>query len=71
MLYPGSAHGVGRLVEAFGAVKQKNLFLKKLYSGEWTGTMMLTEPQAGSDVGALPTSAVKNDDGTYSITGNI
>jgi hypothetical protein len=41
-----------------------------MYSGEWTGTMLLTEPEAGSDVGALTTSAVKNDDGTYSITGN-
>jgi len=70
MLYPGSAHGVGRLVEASGTDKQKNLFLNKMYTGEWTGTMMLTEPQAGSDVGALTTSAVKNDDGTYSITGN-
>ncbi|UCD32574.1 MAG: acyl-CoA dehydrogenase [Desulfobacterales bacterium] len=70
MLYPGSAHGVGKLVEIFGTDKQKNLFLKKLYTGEWTGTMMLTEPQAGSDVGALDTSATKNDDGTYSITGN-
>jgi alkylation response protein AidB-like acyl-CoA dehydrogenase len=39
-------------------------------SGEWTGTMLLTEPEAGSDVGALTTSAVKNEDGTYSISGN-
>ena len=70
MLYPGAAHGVGKLVEAFGTDQQKNLFLRKMYTGEWIGTMMLTEPQAGSDVGALITSAVKNDDGTYSITGN-
>ena len=41
-----------------------------MYTGEWCGTMQLTEPQAGSDVGALTTSAAKNPDGTYSITGN-
>lgn len=70
MMYPGLSHGAGKLVEAFGTKKQKALFLKKMYSGEWTGTMLLTEPEAGSDVGALTTSAVKNDDGTYSITGS-
>ena len=70
MMYPGLTHGAGKLVEAFGTDRQKQLFLKKMYTGEWTGTMLLTEPEAGSDVGALTTSAVKNDDGTYSITGN-
>ncbi len=70
MMYPGLTQGAGRLVEAFGTDKQKQLFLKKMYTGEWTGTMLLTEPEAGSDVGALTTSAVQNDDGTYSITGN-
>jgi alkylation response protein AidB-like acyl-CoA dehydrogenase len=64
------SHGAGKLVEKFGTEKQKNLFLKKMYTGEWSGTMLLTEPQAGSDVGALTASAVKNDDGTYSITGS-
>ncbi|MGE0084565.1 MAG: acyl-CoA dehydrogenase [Desulfococcaceae bacterium] len=63
-------HGAGRLVEKFGTDKQKKLFLKNMYTGKWGGTMLLTEPEAGSDVGALTTSAVKNDDGTYSITGN-
>ncbi|GBC62556.1 acyl-CoA dehydrogenase [Desulfonema ishimotonii] len=63
-------HGAGKLVEKFGTDKQKELFLKKMYTGEWGGTMLLTEPEAGSDVGALTTTAVKNDDGTYSITGN-
>ena len=47
----------------------KNIFLPKLNSGEWTGTMNLTEPQAGSDVGALTTKAEINDDGSYAITG--
>ena len=70
MMYPGLTHGAGRLVQAFGSEKLKKLFLKKMFTGEWTGTMLLTEPQAGSDVGALETVAVKNEDGTYSITGN-
>lgn len=47
----------------------KNRFLPKMVSGEWTGTMNLTEPHAGSDVGALTTRAVPNGDGTYAITG--
>ena len=47
----------------------KNTFLPKLNSGEWTGTMNLTEPHAGSDVGALTTKAEKNVDGSYAITG--
>ena len=70
MMYAGLTHGAGKLVETFGTDQQKELFLKKMYTGEWTGTMLLTEPEAGSDVGALTTSAVKNEDGTYSITGN-
>ena len=70
MMYPGLTHGAGKLVEAFGTDKQKALFLKKMFSGEWTGTMLLTEPEAGSDVGALTTTAVRNDDGTFTITGN-
>ncbi|MDH3881551.1 MAG: acyl-CoA dehydrogenase N-terminal domain-containing protein, partial [Desulfobacteraceae bacterium] len=70
MMYAGLTHGAGKLIQSFGTEQQKRLFLNKMYSGEWTGTMLLTEPEAGSDVGALTTSAVKNDDGTYSITGN-
>ena len=64
------SHGAGKLVEKFGTEKQKDLFLKKMYNGEWSGTMLLTEPEAGSDVGALTTIAVKNADGTYSLTGS-
>ena len=69
-LYGVVGHAAGELIEICGTEKQKKLFLKKMYSGQWSGTMQLTEPQAGSDVGALTTSATKNPDGTYSITGN-
>ena len=54
---------------AFGDDAQKERYLPKMISGEWTGTMNLTEPQAGSDVGALTTRAVPRSDGTYGITG--
>ncbi|HKK90675.1 MAG TPA: acyl-CoA dehydrogenase family protein, partial [Desulfobacteraceae bacterium] len=64
------AHGAGKLVEKFGTEQQKKLFLRKMYTGAWGGSMLLTEPEAGSDVGALTTRAVPNGDGTYSITGN-
>ena len=70
MLHNILIHGAGKLVERFGTDKQKELFLKKMYTGEWGGSMLLTEPEAGSDVGALTTKATKNDDGTYLITGN-
>lgn len=63
-------HGAGKMVELFGTEEQKSLFLEKLYSGTWGGTMVLTEPEAGTDVGNLSTTAVKNPDGAYSITGN-
>jgi hypothetical protein len=69
-MYPGLCHGAGKLIESFGTDHQKQLFLKNMYSGKWGGSMLLTEPQAGSDVGALSTSAVRNPDGTYSISGN-
>ncbi len=70
MLHNILIHGAGKLVERFGTDKQKNLYLKNMYTGKWGGSMLLTEPDAGSDVGALTTRAVKNDDGTYSIFGN-
>ncbi|MGI9649025.1 MAG: acyl-CoA dehydrogenase [Acidimicrobiia bacterium] len=52
-----------------GSDEQKATYLDKLSSGEWTGTMVLTEPEAGSDVGALRTKAIPNPDGTYSVSG--
>lgn len=69
MLYSGMTHGAAKLVEEFGSETQKKLYMKKMFSGEWGGTMLLTEPEAGSDVGALTSTAKLNDDGTYSITG--
>ena len=56
-------------LDAHGSDELKRIYLAKLVSGEWTGTMQLTEPQAGSDVGALRTRAEKQADGTYRITG--
>jgi alkylation response protein AidB-like acyl-CoA dehydrogenase len=70
MMYPGLTHGAALLVEAFGTERQKKLFLKNMFTGKWTGTMLLTEPEAGSDVGNLSATAVKNPDGTYHITGS-
>ncbi len=70
VIYALEGHGTGKMIELFGTAKQKELFLEKLYTGQWGGTMDLTEPQAGSDVGALVTSASPLEDGTYAITGN-
>ncbi len=68
-MYFGLTHGAGKLIDTFGTEQQKNMFLKKLYTGEWMGTMLLTESEAGSDLGALTTTATRNDDGTFNITG--
>jgi alkylation response protein AidB-like acyl-CoA dehydrogenase len=67
--YAMMGHGTGKMIELYGTGEQKTLFLKKLYTGHWGGTMLLTEANAGSDVGALTTTAVKNPDGTYTLTG--
>ena len=69
-LFGWSGFGAGEMIEIFGSEAQKRLFLKKMYAGRWGGTMVLTESQAGSDVGALTTSARRLDDGTYAITGH-
>lgn len=68
--YAWLTYWAGLVLDAYGTKQQKERFLKKLYTGEWTGTMLLTEPEAGSDVGAITTRAVKNDDDTYAITGS-
>ncbi|SFR52299.1 hypothetical protein SAMN05216203_1115 [Marinobacter daqiaonensis] len=68
-MYPGLSHGAMNTLEAHGTEEQKQTYLTKLISGEWTGTMCLTEPHCGSDLGTLRTRAEPNSDGTYSITG--
>lgn len=70
LAFAGCAHGAAKMIETFGTEVQKALYMEKMYSGTWGGTMVLTEADAGSDLGALTTTAVKNDDGTYSISGN-
>src|SRR5260370_31339633 len=52
-----------------GKPEQKKIFVPKMVAGEWTGTMNLTEPQCGTDLGLLRTKAVKQADGSYKITG--
>ncbi|MFY9953050.1 acyl-CoA dehydrogenase [Bradyrhizobium sp.] len=56
-------------LDAHGSSELKKIYLEKLVSGQWTGTMLLTEPQAGSDVGALRSRAERASDGSYRITG--
>jgi len=68
-MYPGLSHGCMHALEAHGSEEQKQKYLPKMVSGEWTGTMCLTEPHCGSDLGLLRTKAQPNDDGSYSITG--
>ncbi|KIN62105.1 Acyl-CoA dehydrogenase family protein [Sulfitobacter noctilucicola] len=68
-LAPLMSQGQIEALEHHASDAIKELYLPKLISGEWTGTMNLTEPQAGSDVGALKSQAIDNGDGTYSISG--
>lgn len=68
-MYPGLAHGAAELIEEFGTEEQKAKYCHKMYHGTWGGTMCLTEPEAGSDVGASRSKAFKNPDGTYRIEG--
>ncbi|MCA0204099.1 MAG: acyl-CoA dehydrogenase [Proteobacteria bacterium] len=68
-LCPLLSQGQIEALEHHASDALKDLYLPKLISGEWTGTMNLTEPQAGSDVGALRTKAEDNGDGTFAITG--
>ncbi|MCK5350297.1 MAG: acyl-CoA dehydrogenase, partial [Desulfobacula sp.] len=58
------------IIETFGSDRQKKYYLKNLYSGKWSGTMVLTEAESGSNLGDLTTSATKNEDGTYCLSGN-
>ncbi|WP_333856479.1 acyl-CoA dehydrogenase C-terminal domain-containing protein [Denitromonas sp.] len=68
-MYPGLTHGAYDALHAHGTPEQKATYLPKLTSGEWTGTMCLTEPHAGTDLGLLRSKAEPQGDGTYRITG--
>ncbi|MEG0054013.1 MAG: acyl-CoA dehydrogenase C-terminal domain-containing protein [Comamonas sp.] len=69
-MYPGLSHGAYEALHAYGTPEQKKTYLGKLTSGEWTGTMCLTEPHCGTDLGMLRSKAEPLADGTYKITGN-
>jgi alkylation response protein AidB-like acyl-CoA dehydrogenase len=69
-MYPGLSHGAYECLHAYGTDEQKRLYLAKLTSGHWTGTMCLTEPQCGTDLGLLRTKAEPQADGSYRLAGN-
>jgi len=68
-MYPGLTHGAYEALHAHGTAEQKAMFLPRLVSGEWTGTMCLTEPHSGTDLGLLRSKAEPLADGSYRITG--
>lgn len=68
-MYPGLSHGAMNTLAAHGTTEQQKAYLTKLVTGEWTGTMCLTESHCGTDLGLLKTRAEPNDDGSFSITG--
>jgi alkylation response protein AidB-like acyl-CoA dehydrogenase len=69
-MYPGLTHGAHAALHAHGTPEQKSMYLPKLISGEWTGTMCLTESHCGTDLGLMRTKAEAQANGTYRITGN-
>lgn len=70
MMYPGMSHAAYTCLEANGSVEQKNLYLPNIASGKWSGTMCMTEPHAGTDLGQLRTRATHQTDGSYKISGS-
>jgi alkylation response protein AidB-like acyl-CoA dehydrogenase len=68
-MYPGLSHGAYEALHAYGTEDQKKTYLPKLTSGEWTGTMCLTEPHCGTDLGMLRSKAEPQADGTYRLSG--
>src|SRR5260221_13904110 len=68
--FAGLTTGAGHLIEEFGGDYLRQEVMTRLYSGEWTGTMALTEPQAGSSLADVTTRATPRSDGTYSIYGS-
>jgi len=69
-MYPGLTHGAYASLHAHGTEVQKKTYLEKMTSGVWTGTMCLTEPHCGTDLGLMRTRAEPQADGTYKLTGN-
>ncbi len=61
--------GAAHLIESFATDELKSIYCEKMYTGQWAGTMCLTEPSAGSDLGDIKTKAVKQEDGSYLLTG--
>jgi alkylation response protein AidB-like acyl-CoA dehydrogenase len=68
-MYSGLAFGAAEVIESFGTAEQKSVYCGRMLGGQWGGTMCLTEPQAGSDVGSAKTAATRNPDGSYVIRG--
>ncbi|MBA2935588.1 acyl-CoA dehydrogenase C-terminal domain-containing protein [Sphingomonas sp. CGMCC 1.13654] len=68
-MYPGLSQGAMAALHAVGSDEQKALYLPKMVTGEWTGTMNLTEPHCGTDLGLIKTKAEPKADGTFAITG--
>jgi len=68
-MYPGLSQGAMNTIDAHGTADQKQHYLRRLVSGEWTGTMCLTESHCGTDLGLLKTRAEPQDNGSYAITG--
>ena len=68
-MYPGLTDGAAETIHTWGTEEQKDTFLPKMTSGEWSGTMNLTEPHCGTDLGLLRTKADPNPDGSYNISG--
>ena len=68
-MYPGLTGGAIKAIQVGGSAEQKQTFLPKMISGEWSGTMNLTEPHCGTDLGMLKTKAVPQADGSYKISG--
>ncbi|WP_375281477.1 acyl-CoA dehydrogenase C-terminal domain-containing protein [Pseudooctadecabacter sp.] len=68
-MYPGLTHGNMAAILAHGTEEQKQTYLPKMATGEWSGTMNLTEPHCGTDLGLMRTKAEPQDDGSYKITG--
>jgi len=68
-MYPGLSQGAYEAIHHFGTAEQKQTYLPKLVTGEWSGTMNLTEPHCGTDLGLIKTKADDNGDGSYNITG--